>query len=315
MSAGGGGGGGGTAARRRRRRPAADMAFVPCTPPTGGTVTQDRRHRRPSVLRLHRRHARPSNSSSGYSVVAADGHQQHLHAHEDGRRRVRARRWRPHGGVATPRRRRQHVGYATAAALLGKPVFMTMGNHECAHVVRRAGLRLRRRRHAGLQDVGVPGVRCRTCRGRRSPYYRVDVMTQTGKAVFLVGRRRRLEPDAAGLADGAAHRRRRQRQVHVRVEAPPRTATPISRRSSRSTTSSRRTSTRCSSTATRTSTSTTSRRRARWSWASAARRSTTRASSGGATSPSCSARTTASTWSSTTRRRTTCRTSSASPPQ
>ena len=46
-------------------------------------------------------------------------------------------------------------------------------------------------------------------------------MTASGKAVFLVGGRRRVEPDAAGLADGAAHRRRRQRQVHVRVEASP----------------------------------------------------------------------------------------------
>ena len=93
----------------------------------------DRRHRRSPVLRLHRRHA-PQRICVELSVRTADRHQQHLHAMETSGRAVRARRRRPHGSVElrSEATRATWSTTPTAAALLGKPVFMTMGNHECS---------------------------------------------------------------------------------------------------------------------------------------------------------------------------------------
>jgi hypothetical protein len=77
------------------------------------------------------------------------------------------------------------ASYESAAALLGKPVFMTMGNHECATSF-------------DAQDCGYSGAltsdyklkafmtSLKNMTGATSPYYRFDVMTGTGKAVFLV---------------------------------------------------------------------------------------------------------------------------------
>jgi hypothetical protein len=74
--------------------------------------------------------------------------------------------------------------YASAAALLGKPVFMTMGNHACAATFN--------------NDCGFAGAATsdpkmqafmeslQTVSGQTSPYYRFDVMTQSGLAVFIV---------------------------------------------------------------------------------------------------------------------------------
>ena len=74
----------------------------------------------------------------------------------------------------------QMGNYLTAAGMLGKPVFMTMGNHECSNSYN-------------------PGSDCTTsctgdykCNaflnalGKSQPYYRFDVMTGTGKATFIV---------------------------------------------------------------------------------------------------------------------------------
>jgi hypothetical protein len=74
--------------------------------------------------------------------------------------------------------------YGMAAALLGKPVFMTMGNHECETAF-------------NTQDCGYAGAatsdyrmsaflkQLQTTSGQTMPYYRVDIQTQSGKAVFL----------------------------------------------------------------------------------------------------------------------------------
>jgi hypothetical protein len=75
--------------------------------------------------------------------------------------------------------------YGTAAALLGKPVFMTMGNHECVTSF-------------DAQDCGYAGAQTadikfaaylaglQSISKQTTPYYRFDVMTSAGKAVFLV---------------------------------------------------------------------------------------------------------------------------------
>jgi hypothetical protein len=76
------------------------------------------------------------------------------------------------------------ANYKSAAALLGKPVFMTMGNHECSA--------------SFSQDCGYAGAATsdfkmaafmntlQSMTGATQPYYRFDVMTASGKAVFLV---------------------------------------------------------------------------------------------------------------------------------
>ena len=172
---GGGGGGGGT--------PAGDMAFVPCTAPAGGTVTTAGG----TVDRLYFGYTgdtRDSSDSNGYSSslkmvinniytrMKANGVEFAL----DGGDHMEA------GSAAEATA--NMADYASAAALLGKPVFMTMGNHECITSF-------------DTQDCGYSGAATQdykmsaflgqlaTLSGSTLPYYRVDIMTATGKAVFL----------------------------------------------------------------------------------------------------------------------------------
>jgi hypothetical protein len=76
------------------------------------------------------------------------------------------------------------ASYQTAAAKLGKPLFMTMGNHECATSFSNdcgySG--------AASSDVKMSAYMSAlsTISGQSQPYYRVDIMTGSGKAVFLV---------------------------------------------------------------------------------------------------------------------------------
>jgi hypothetical protein len=172
---GGGGGGGGTSG--------GDMAFVPCAPPTGGTVTTSGG----TVDRLYFGYTgdtRDSSSGSGYSSglkmvigniftrMKNDGVQFAL----DGGDHME-----PNGAQAAIQ---CMSDYGSAAALLGKPVFMTMGNHECETAF-------------DAQDCGYAGAdtqdyrmsaflhQLQTTSGQTTAYYRVDIMTSTGKAVFL----------------------------------------------------------------------------------------------------------------------------------
>jgi hypothetical protein len=77
------------------------------------------------------------------------------------------------------------ANYASAAALLGKPVFMTMGNHECA-----TAFDARDCSYAGATDndfkLSAYLSTLQKVSGATKPYYRFDVTTATGKAVFLV---------------------------------------------------------------------------------------------------------------------------------
>jgi hypothetical protein len=178
FGAGGGGGGGGGGST-----PMGDMAFVPCTPPAGGTVTATGG----TVDRLYFGYAgdtRDANEGSGYSAslkmvigniftrMKANGVEFAL----DGGDHME-----PQNSAAAIQ---NMTDYATAAAILGKPVFMTMGNHECETSF-------------DAQDCGYSGAATMDFRmsafmgqlkkmtGQTLPYYRVDVMTQSGKAVFL----------------------------------------------------------------------------------------------------------------------------------
>jgi Calcineurin-like phosphoesterase len=77
------------------------------------------------------------------------------------------------------------TSYATAAKLLGKPVFMTYGNHECVTSF-------------DSQDCGYAGAQTQDIKfaaymkglssisAQTVPYYRIDIMTSTGKATFLI---------------------------------------------------------------------------------------------------------------------------------
>ncbi len=177
VSGGGGGGGGGGG-------PMGDMAFVPCTQPAGGNVTTSGG----TVDRLYFGYTgdtRDGTSGSGYSSslqmvinniftrMKANG----VEFMMDGGDHME-----PNGAQAAITNMND---YATAAAILGKPVFMTMGNHECQTAF-------------NTQDCAYAGAatsdyrlsaflnQLKTTSGQTSPYYRVDIQTQSGKAVFLV---------------------------------------------------------------------------------------------------------------------------------
>ena len=222
-------------ARRRRRRPTGDMAFVPCTTPAGGTVTTAGG----TVDRLffgYTGDTRDSSSSNGYSTqlksvinniytrMKSDGVEFAL----DGGDHMEA----SSASQATA----NMADYASATALLGKPVFMTMGNHECATSF-------------DTQDCGYAGAatqdykmsaflnQLKTVSGSTLPYYRVDIMTASGKAVFLSSPTTRgIRRSRIGSRSSSPMRTRTPSTRSCRSITP--TATPISRRSSRSTTSS-----------------------------------------------------------------------------
>jgi hypothetical protein len=159
------------------------MATVPCTPPSSSGVTPAGG----TVDRLYFGYTgdtRPMSSSSSYSSslqttingiytrMGKDGVQfaldggDHMEASSAGDAQ---------GNMSS---------YLTAARLLGKPLFMTMGNHECAT--------------SFTNDCGYSGAATsdykmaafmnslQSLSGQTSPYYRVDISTRSGKAVFLV---------------------------------------------------------------------------------------------------------------------------------
>jgi hypothetical protein len=73
--------------------------------------------------------------------------------------------------------------YLTATSMLGKPVFMTLGNHECSLSFSGDcgnGEILTDTKGAAFMAALHSSI------GATQPYYRFDVMTQSGKAVFLV---------------------------------------------------------------------------------------------------------------------------------
>ncbi len=73
--------------------------------------------------------------------------------------------------------------YLSAAALLGKPVFMTLGNHECSQSFGSdCGNGELFNDSKGMAFMNALGSSV----GATQPYYRFDVQTQSGKAVFLV---------------------------------------------------------------------------------------------------------------------------------
>jgi len=162
-----------------------DMATLPCTPPTGGTVTTSGG----TVDRLYFGYTgdtRPQSSSSSYpsslqnvidgiyTAMKANGVQFAM----DGGDHMEA--------SSTSDATGNMNSYAKAAALLGKPVFMTMGNHECANSYNMgvscgsAG--------AATSDTKMKAYMpaLQTISGQSSPYYRFDINTQAGRATFLV---------------------------------------------------------------------------------------------------------------------------------
>lgn len=179
MSASGGGGGGGGGGGV----PAGDMSFVPCTPPAGGTVTTSGG----TVDRLYFGYTgdtRDQSNGNGYTAglqsvinniftrMKANGVEFAL----DGGDHMEASNASQAAACMSD--------YATAAALLGKPVFMTMGNHECetAFDAQDCGYA-----NAGTMDFKMSAFlnSLKTVSAQTLPYYRVDIMTQSGKAVFL----------------------------------------------------------------------------------------------------------------------------------
>lgn len=77
--------------------------------------------------------------------------------------------------------REQMQDYITAADLLGKTVFMTMGNHECSgesSALCTLGSYGNNANYTAFLDALKPVA--------SKPYYRFDVMTKSGLAVFLV---------------------------------------------------------------------------------------------------------------------------------
>jgi hypothetical protein len=85
------------------------------------------------------------------------------------------------GSSALSAARAQMQNYVDAASLLGKTVFMTMGNHECTGESQTLCSLLsygNNPNYTAYMDVLKPIA--------AKPYYRFDVMTKTGLAVFLI---------------------------------------------------------------------------------------------------------------------------------
>jgi hypothetical protein len=86
--------------------------------------------------------------------------------------------------------------YMSAAALLGKPVFMTYGNHECSQSYNSGNSC---GSNGWMTDPkSVPFMNALTqMTGATKPWYRYDIMTSSGKATFLV-----VADDAWGSSPG-----------------------------------------------------------------------------------------------------------------
>jgi hypothetical protein len=74
----------------------------------------------------------------------------------------------------------QMANYMTAVGNLGKPVFMTMGNHECSNSYNPG---------SDCSNSCTSDFKCNAflnALGKSEPYYRFDIMTSMGKATFIV---------------------------------------------------------------------------------------------------------------------------------
>ena len=186
MSVGtGGGGGSGGGNDGGTGVPPGDMALPPCLTPAGGTVTTTGG----TVDRLYFGYTgdtRMMSSGSGYTAqlqmvinnIFSSMKTQGVEFALDRGDHMEASNYSDSQG--------NMADYLTATKMLGKPVFMTMGNHECgksynpgpaAATSQRPGPATATTQLHGGGAVGV---------GKNLPYYRVDVMTQSGKAAFIV---------------------------------------------------------------------------------------------------------------------------------
>ncbi len=87
-----------------------------------------------------------------------------------------------YGGTAVSGAKEQMQNYVNAATLLGKTVFMTMGNHECSGeataLCSTTSSYNNNPNYSAFMDTLAPIAKL--------PYYRFDVTTKSGLAVFLV---------------------------------------------------------------------------------------------------------------------------------
>jgi hypothetical protein len=165
-------------------QPPRDLAMVPCTKPIGGSVTTSGG----TVDRLffgYTGDTRPMSSTSSYpsqlqsvinNIYMQMGQLGVEFALDGG----------DHMEASSPSEAQGNMdSYSSAAALLGKPLFMTMGNHECSTSFNSTDCTYS---GAASSDYKMSAFMSalQTVSGQTSPYYRVDVMTQSGKAVFLV---------------------------------------------------------------------------------------------------------------------------------
>ena len=159
--------------------------MVPCTPPAGGSVTAAGG----TVDRIYFGYTgdtRPSASSTGYpqalqtviNNIFTRMAQNGVEFAMDGGDHMEA----SDSSEATGNMQ----SYATAVAILGKPVFMTMGNHECSQSYNMG-------QSCGFAGAATTDVKMKPfvtalgqISGQTSPYYRFDIMTQSGKATFIV---------------------------------------------------------------------------------------------------------------------------------
>jgi hypothetical protein len=184
MGAGGNGGSGGGGGDAGGGGPN-DMALIPCTPPAGGTLTTSGG----TVDRLffgYTGDTRMASSGSGYpsdlqtviNTIFTEMGQKGVEFALDGGDHMEASNATEAADCMSD--------YLTAAKLLNKPLFMTMGNHECSNSYNMGSdcstdkapwsdFKL----HAFMQAL-------QTQSAQTMPYYRVDIMTGAGKAAFIV---------------------------------------------------------------------------------------------------------------------------------
>jgi hypothetical protein len=162
-----------------------DMAMVPCTPPVGGTVTTSGG----TVDRIYFGYTgdtRMQSSGSSYpsqlqnviNNIYSSMAKQGVEFAMDGGDHMEA--------SSSSEARGCMQSYATAASMLGKPVFMTMGNHECSNSYNAGTSCGSSSQWQSDVKMGPFLSSLQSISGQTNPWYRFDIMTQSGKATFIV---------------------------------------------------------------------------------------------------------------------------------
>jgi hypothetical protein len=164
------------------------MAFVPCTAPAGGSVTTSGG----TVDRLYFGYTGDTRMCTGCSGLHYDSTLQMTINNIYSSMKKNGVEFALDGGDHMEASNASDASgnmsdYLTAVGNLGKVVFMTMGNHECSNSYNK-GSDCSTDSGPNWSDFKLSAFMnaLQSEANQTTPYYRVDVMTQSGKASFII---------------------------------------------------------------------------------------------------------------------------------